>query len=74
MPVFPLFRRARLRSIAIAAVLAATVVPTHPPAQQRFMAQRAGARTVEVKAGHLSMISRPRAVVRLILDAVRATR
>ena len=45
-----------------------------PPAQQRFMAQRAGARTVDVKAGHLAMISRPRAVERLILDAVRATR
>lgn len=45
-----------------------------PPAQQRFMAQRAGARTVEVRAGHLSLVSRPRAVERLILDAVRATR
>jgi pimeloyl-ACP methyl ester carboxylesterase len=45
-----------------------------PPARQRFMAQRAGARTVEVKAGHLSLISRSAAVERLILDAVRATR
>ena len=30
-----------------------------PPAQQRFMAQRAGARIVEVNAGHLSMVSQP---------------
>jgi pimeloyl-ACP methyl ester carboxylesterase len=45
-----------------------------PPAQQRFMAERAGARIVEVKAGHLSMISRPQVVERVIKDAVRATR
>jgi len=44
-----------------------------PPTQQRFMAQRAGARTVEVKAGHLSLITRSGAVERLILDAVTAT-
>jgi hypothetical protein len=37
------------------------------------MAHRAGAHTVEVKAGHLSLISRPGAVERLILAAVRAT-
>jgi pimeloyl-ACP methyl ester carboxylesterase len=45
-----------------------------PPTQQRFMAQRAGARTVEIDAGHLSPITHSRAVERLILDAVRATR
>ncbi len=44
-----------------------------PAAQQRFMARRAGARTVEVNAGHLSPITRSGAVERLILDAVRAT-
>jgi hypothetical protein len=38
------------------------------------MAERAGARIVEVKAGHLSMISRPQVVERVIEDAVRATR
>lgn len=40
-----------------------------PPAAQRFMAERADAVTVEVKASHLPMVSRPGAVTRLILDA-----
>lgn len=40
-----------------------------PPAAQRFMAERADAATVEVKASHLPMVSRPGAVTRLILDA-----
>jgi pimeloyl-ACP methyl ester carboxylesterase len=44
-----------------------------PPAQQRFMAQRASARTVEVRAGHLSMISRPGETTDLILKAARTT-
>jgi pimeloyl-ACP methyl ester carboxylesterase len=44
-----------------------------PPAQQRFMAERAHARIEEVKAGHLAMVSRPDAVTDLILSAVRAT-
>jgi hypothetical protein len=37
------------------------------------MAERAGARIVEVKASHLSMISQPGAVTRLIVAAARAT-
>jgi pimeloyl-ACP methyl ester carboxylesterase len=37
-----------------------------PAAEQRFMAARAHARTVEIAASHLSMISRPRDVTRLI--------
>jgi pimeloyl-ACP methyl ester carboxylesterase len=41
------------------------------PAEQRFMAARANAHTVEVKASHLSMISRPTAVTKLILQAAR---
>jgi pimeloyl-ACP methyl ester carboxylesterase len=43
-----------------------------PPAQQRAMAQRAGATTVEVEAGHLSMISRPDAVdlIRTVASSV----
>ena len=45
-----------------------------PPAQQRIMAARARARTVEVRAGHLSMLSRPDAVTSLIMAAVRASR
>ncbi len=43
-----------------------------PPAQQRFMAKRANADTVEVRASHLSMISRPAAVTRLIVEAAEA--
>jgi pimeloyl-ACP methyl ester carboxylesterase len=37
-----------------------------PPAQLRAMAERAGSKTVEVKAGHLSMLSCPGAVSDLI--------
>ena len=43
-----------------------------PPAEQRFMAERADARTVEVRASHLPMISRPSAVTRLVLDAAES--
>jgi pimeloyl-ACP methyl ester carboxylesterase len=45
-----------------------------PPAQQRAMAARAGSKTVEVKAGHLSMLSRPGAVTDLITSAARSVR
>ncbi|MFF3846774.1 alpha/beta fold hydrolase [Streptomyces sp. NPDC002328] len=46
-----------------------------PPAVQRFMAGRAGSRTVEVRgASHVVMMSRPDAVVRQIRAADRATR
>jgi len=44
-----------------------------PPAAQLFMAERAGARIVKIKASHLSMISRPGAVTRLIGAAARST-
>jgi pimeloyl-ACP methyl ester carboxylesterase len=44
-----------------------------PPAQQRFMAQRAGSRIVEIKAGHLSMVSKPGAVTDVIERAARRT-
>jgi pimeloyl-ACP methyl ester carboxylesterase len=37
-----------------------------PRAQQRAMSSRAGAKTIKVKAGHLSMLSKPRAVTALI--------
>lgn len=42
-----------------------------PPAEQRLMAERAGAKTVEVNAGHLSMLSQPDAVTDLITRAAR---
>ena len=44
-----------------------------PEAQQRFMAERAGAEIVEVKASHVSLISKPNAVAQLILAAAEAT-
>ncbi|WTW98435.1 alpha/beta hydrolase [Streptomycetaceae bacterium NBC_01309] len=55
------------------------VIPTAdnviPAAAQRFMADRADSRTVEVKgSSHVVMMSRPDAVVRQILAADRATR
>jgi pimeloyl-ACP methyl ester carboxylesterase len=44
-----------------------------PPANQTFMAKRAGAHITEVNAGHLSLISKPSVVTRVILEAVQAT-
>lgn len=44
------------------------------PEAQRSMAERAGSTIKEVRAGHLSLVSHPGAVVRLIVKAVRATR
>jgi pimeloyl-ACP methyl ester carboxylesterase len=42
-----------------------------PAAAQRFMAERAGARTVEVKSSHVAMMSQPRATADLIRKAAR---
>ncbi len=39
------------------------------PDLERFMAKRMGATTIEVKASHLSLISQPDAITKLILDA-----
>jgi pimeloyl-ACP methyl ester carboxylesterase len=39
------------------------------PDLERFMAKRMGARTVEVRASHLSMISQPDTITALILEA-----
>ena len=44
-----------------------------PPAEQLVMAHRAGAHITEISAPHLSMISAPRAVTQVILDAACAT-
>jgi len=44
-----------------------------PPTLQEAMSERAGAHITRVKAGHLSLITRPDAVVRVILSAVEAT-
>jgi pimeloyl-ACP methyl ester carboxylesterase len=39
------------------------------PDLERFMAKPMGAKTIEVKASHLSLISHPEEITRLILDA-----
>jgi pimeloyl-ACP methyl ester carboxylesterase len=39
------------------------------PDLQRFMAQRMGAKTIEVKASHLALISHPQEITSLILEA-----
>jgi len=39
------------------------------PDLERFMAKRMGAKTIEVKASHLSLISQPGEVTQLILEA-----
>lgn len=39
------------------------------PDLERFMAKRMGAKTIEVKASHLSMISQPGAIASVILEA-----
>src|ERR1700739_780462 len=39
------------------------------PDLERFMAKRMGAKTIEVKASHLSLISQPKEITRLILEA-----
>jgi pimeloyl-ACP methyl ester carboxylesterase len=45
-----------------------------PPEAERMFAQRMGARTVEVPAGHLAMVSHPGEVVKLIEAAADAAR
>jgi pimeloyl-ACP methyl ester carboxylesterase len=42
---------------------------TIDPDLERFMAKRMGAKTIEVKASHLSLISQPDAITQLILQA-----
>jgi pimeloyl-ACP methyl ester carboxylesterase len=42
---------------------------TIPPATQRFMAERAGAQTSEVRSSHVAHISRPNQTLRVILKA-----
>jgi pimeloyl-ACP methyl ester carboxylesterase len=39
------------------------------PDLERFMAKRMGAKTIEVKASHVSLISQPEVIAKLILDA-----
>jgi hypothetical protein len=41
------------------------------PDLERFMARRMGTKTIEVKAGHLSLISHPDEITGLILEAAQ---
>ena len=43
------------------------------PDLERFMAKRMGAKTVEIKASHLSLISQPDTIANLILEAAGRT-
>jgi pimeloyl-ACP methyl ester carboxylesterase len=43
------------------------------PDLERFMAKRMGAKTIEVKASHVSLISHPDEITSLILEAARGT-
>jgi pimeloyl-ACP methyl ester carboxylesterase len=43
------------------------------PDLERFMAKRMGAKTIEVKASHVSLISQPEAITNLILEAAGQT-
>jgi pimeloyl-ACP methyl ester carboxylesterase len=45
---------------------------TISPELQRFMADRVDATTVEIDAGHLSLITHPDQIAQLILDAAGA--
>jgi len=42
------------------------------PDLERFMAKRMGAKTIEVKASHLALISHPDEITGLILEAAQA--
>jgi pimeloyl-ACP methyl ester carboxylesterase len=44
---------------------------TIDPDLQRFLAKRMGAKTIEVKASHLSLLSQPDTIARIILSASR---
>jgi pimeloyl-ACP methyl ester carboxylesterase len=54
--------------------LVATQDNAIPPAAERFMAKRAHARTIEVKASHLVAVSHPDDVAGLISDAARSVK
>jgi len=42
------------------------------PYFERFMAKRMGAKTIEVKSSHVSLISHPEEITQLILEAAQA--
>jgi pimeloyl-ACP methyl ester carboxylesterase len=54
--------------------LVGTIDHVIPPAEQRFMAHRAGSHTVSVRASHLPMVSRPARVAQVIERAAAGVR
>ena len=42
---------------------------TIPPVAERFMANRAGSHTIEIRSSHVAMISHPGVVANLVLAA-----
>ena len=49
--------------------LVGTIDNVIPPAEQMFMAERAGAQITQVRASHLPMVSKPDAVTKIVLEA-----
>ena len=49
--------------------LVGTIDNVIPPAEQMFMAERAGAQITQVRASHLPMVSQPDAVTEIVLEA-----
>ena len=64
-------RQDNARGVAVKAELVCRVDrrPDHQPDLERFMAKRMGAKTIEVKASHVSLISQPDTIAKLILEA-----
>jgi hypothetical protein len=57
----------RLQSVGLN--VTSTEDRTINPDLERFMAKRMNARTIEVKASHVSLISQPNVIANLILEA-----
>ncbi len=72
LPVLAVVLAVGLKTISSWVVIG-TADQVIPPAELTVMARRAGARITDVNAGHLSLISDPSAVTRVILQAVQAT-
>jgi hypothetical protein len=65
--------RSALRALA-AFYAVSTEDRTINPDLQRFMAKRMGAKTIEVQASHLALISQPDTITDLILEAAGQTK
>ncbi len=65
LEVIPHLQRAGLNVTSVQNPLDRTINPD----LERFMARRMGATTIELEASHVSLISRPHEIARLILQA-----